>query len=241
VVDNAKDLKWLKSMDLPVAAWIHENNKDQDLSGAFYALEDPQTLDMDFYEKVYRREKKIPWDIVETKRCIVREMIPKDAVAFGEIYKDPQIQKFMDDFHGDIEGESAYIRDYQQQYRFCEYGIWSILLKDTEEIIGRAGFLQNPSKQILKDMDIPFLGYVIGIPWQRQGLAEEVCRALLKYAEEELDFEKVGLLVEKENVASIKLAEKLGFQDLVCGCQLLFKVLHLRQFKENAVGEIVGR
>ena len=239
VVETKKDLQWLKSMDLPVVAWIHAGNKDQDLTGAFYAVEDPHALDMDFYERAYRREKKIPWDIVETERCLVREMVPEDAEAFEKIYEPEEIRKYMDDFHSDAAGEAAYIRDYQQQYRFCEYGVWTILLKGTGEVIGRAGFLQNPPKKVLEelesgigeiseqDMDIPFLGYVIGLPWQRQGLAEEVCKSLIRYAAEELEFEQIGLLVEKENQASIKLAEKLGFSDQVCGCQVLFKVLHL--------------
>ena len=169
----------------------------------------------------------------------LREMIPEDAEAFAKIYESAKVRKYMDDFHGDAEGEAAYIRDYQQQYRFREYGVWSILMKDTGEVIGRAGFLQNPPKKVLADLeadiagiteqdtDMPYLGYVIGLPWQRQGLAEEVCRALIRYATEELEFEKLGLLVEKDNLASLKLAEKLGFLDKAWGCQVVFKVLHL--------------
>ena len=239
VVETQKDLQWLKSRNLPVVAWIHAGNKDQNLSEAFYAVGDPHALDMDFYERAYRREKKIPWDIVETERCLVREMIPEDGVAFEKIYEPEEIRKYMDDFHEDAAGEAAYIKDYQQQYRFCEYGVWSIILKDTGEVIGRAGFLQNPPAKVLEDlesgivgileqdMDIPFLGYVIGLPWQRKGLAEEVCKALIRYAREELEFEQIGLLVEKDNRASVKLAEKLGFSDKACGCQALLKVLHL--------------
>ena len=56
-----------------------------------------------------------------------------------------------------------------------------------------------------------FLFIVIGVPWQRQGLAYEVCRAILQYAKEELGFEAVQLQVEAENTASIRLAEKLNF------------------------------
>ena len=67
----------------------------------------------------------------------------------------------------------------------------------------------------------PELGFIIGVPWQRKGYAYEVCSAILKYAKEELDFEKVISFVMEENKASIALCEKLGF--LKCGDAALGK------------------
>lgn len=203
IVDTKQELDQIKNMGLPVLAWLHEGNKDQDLSGAAYAVEDPGALDMDFYEKVYRREMSIPWEIVETKRLLIREMIPEDAAAFEEIYREPSIKQYMKDFHGDAAGEAEYIREYQAHYRFYEYGVWSIVLKETGEVIGRAGFGAEEG--------LPSLGYMIGVPWQRQGYAEEACRAIMNYAKEELGFEAVQLQVEAGNTASVRLAEKLGF------------------------------
>ena len=241
IVDTKQELDRIKSMGLPVLVWLHEKNKEQDLSGAAYAVENPEELDMDFYEKVYRREMHIPWEILETERLLIREMIPEDAAAFAEIYQESAINRYMKDFHGDVAGEAAYIREYQSHYRFYEYGVWSIILKSTGEVIGRAGFSEVPGGQegcgIFGNMpegessaggdDLPRLGYMIGVPWQRQGYAEEACRAILDYAREELGFEAVQLQVEAGNTASIRLAEKLGFIDEGTGCQVLRKVLHL--------------
>ena len=55
-------------------------------------------------------------------------------------------------------------------------------------------------------------GYVIGVPWQRCGLAYEVCRAILLYAAQEWGVRQISLVTEPENEASLKLAQKLGFQ-----------------------------
>ena len=63
---------------------------------------------------------------------------------------------------------------------------------------------------IVEDGQIQF-GYMIALPWQGQGLATEVSRAVLEYADAEWGFRKMYLKVEKENAASIRLAEKLGF------------------------------
>ena len=234
IVDTKQELDRIKSMGLPVLAWLHEGNKDQDLSGAGYAVEDPKALDMDFYEKVYRREMHIPWEILETERLLIREMIPEDGDVFEEIYREAAIKRYMKDFHGDAAGEAAYIREYQAHYRFYEYGVWSIVLKETGEVIGRAGFSDiqelpgNMSKGRgeVRELDsLPCLGYMIGVPWQRQGYAEEACRAILGYAREELDFTTVFLQVEEENETSIKLAKKLGFEGEGTGCLVMRKIL----------------
>lgn len=204
ITDDEKILKALKMRQVPVAVWFHEENREQDLSEALYGVEAPEVLKLDFYERVYRREKGIPWDILETKRCIVREMIPEDGRDFARIYQDPIVRTYMKDFHTDAEGEAQYIREYQQRYRFYEYGVWSILLKETGQVIGRAGFSET------EEESIPCLGYVIDAEWRRQGLAYEVCSAILDYAKDVLEFEQIYLYAEKGNVASLKLAEKLG-------------------------------
>ncbi len=264
IADNEQTLRLLKSRNLPVAAWLHEGNRGQNLSAAAYAVEKPEELDMDFYEKVYRRERNIPWDILETDRCLVREMIPEDGADFAEMYRNPEISRYMKDFHDDAEGEAKYISEYQQQYRFCEYGVWSVVLKETGQVVGRAGFSdvearmgtafitavesnfkagKSPGAEAdcgaekspmtctrAESAGIPCLGYMIGVPWQNQGIAYEVCRAILDYAKEELGFEQVQLFVEESNLASLHLSERLGFGEVgrlqdINGCQVIRKML----------------
>ncbi len=229
ITDSEICLCVLKEKGLPVAAWLHEGNRKQDLSAAMYAVESPEVLDMDFYEKIYRREKGIPWEILKTDRCLVREMVPEDAESFYDMYQEPAICKYMTDFHGDVAGEEAYIREYQQKYRFFGHGVWSIVLKETGQVIGRAGFSETEDfagiqivsgkERIvsedgeMEEASLPCLGYMIGVPWQGQGLALEVCKAILDYAKAELGFHKVQLFVEQSNEASMGLSKKLGFTD----------------------------
>lgn len=208
LADTGEMLQLLKRQGVPVAGWIRKGCEQENLSAAFYAVEDPEELDEAFFERIYRREKGIPWEILETKRCLVREMTQEDGEAFAVMYEDPALEVWMQDFHGNADAESAYIREYEQQYRFYEYGIWSIVEKTTGEIIGRAG-LTNEG-----DGGLPALGYMIGTPWQRKGFAYEVCREILNYGKEELGFEEISLWVHKENIPSLELAGKLGFRQV---------------------------
>ena len=62
-----------------------------------------------------------------------------------------------------------------------------------------------------QDREDAELGYMIRKNRQGQGLAYEVCTAILAYAKEELGFEKLFARTRKENLASAMLLKKLGF------------------------------
>ena len=79
--------------------------------------------------------------------------------------------------------------------------------KSRPRIIGRAG-LENREYEDGVELE---MGYVIDPRWQHQGIAYEVCSAIMKYAAEHTDFERLNALTEADNVASIALLEKLGF------------------------------
>ena len=167
------------------------------------------SADFDYLEKVYRRYAGIPWDILTTERCLVRETGVEDLDAFYEIYAEPSVTQYTEGLYPERAQEEAWLKDYMENmYYFYNYGVWTICDKATGQIIGRAGFSNR------EGYEDPELGFVIGVPWQRQGYATEVCRALLKYGKEELGFERVQMLVMPGNETSLHLAENLGFQRL---------------------------
>ncbi len=177
--------------------------------GVKYVLEgegpfDPESFDDDYLEKIYRRLLRIPWDILETDRCVIRETTVSDLDAFYEIYSDPEITRFLEGLMERSE-EEKYTENYRDLiYDIYGHGIWTVLLKDTGEVIGRAGLDERAG------FDTPELGFMIGRKWQRRGLALEVCEGILHRAAEE-GMDTVMSLTERENAASVHLLEKLGF------------------------------
>lgn len=207
VTDEADTAKKLRERGEAVLVYLHEGSRDQDFSEFRFAVEDPEGLEIDYIEKVYRRCKGLPWNVLETDRCLIRETVPEDVEAFYEIYSNPVITEFMEDLYPDKEQEKAYIRDYIEKiYGFYGYGVWTVTEKNSGAVIGRAGFSYR------EGCDTPELGFVIGAPWQRKGYAGEVCGAILKYGWEELGFEAVQALVEPANEASLRLCDSLGFR-----------------------------
>lgn len=206
VTDCPEVAQKLSAADFPVLGILRKENKDDSFSGVRYLAEGWESITPAYLERVYRRCRGLPWQILETKRCLLRETIEADVDAFYRIYAEPSITAFMENLFADREEELRYTADYRKNmYEFYGYGIWSVILKETGEIIGRAGL------DMRRGFEEPELGFVIGVPWQRQGLAEEVCRAILRYGKEELGFTTVRALTEQENEASLVLLKKLGF------------------------------
>lgn len=206
ITDQGQRAQELLRFDCPVLAWLHEHNRDQNFSGVRYACENLEELDWDYMEKVYRRYMGIPWDILTTDRCLVRETRAEDLNALYEIYAEPSVTQYTEGLYPQRAQEEAYLKDYtENMYYFYNYGVWTICDRTTGQVIGRAGFSNR------EGYENPELGFVIGVPWQRQGYATEVCKALLEYGKEELGFEQVQMLVMPENEVSLRLAGNLGF------------------------------
>lgn len=208
VTDCEGKARILRAAGEPVAVYLHQGNEDQNLSDFLYAVEDPEDLDPDYMEKVCRRLLGLPWEILKTERCLIRETTVGDVEDFYEIYKDPGITEHMEDLYPEKEQEREYIREYiERVYTFWEFGVWTVVERESGAVIGRAGFSYR------EGFEEPELGFIIGVPWQRQGYAEEVCRGILAYGKDVLGFDTVQALVEPGNNSSISLCEKLGFYD----------------------------
>lgn len=206
VTDSALWQKRLWERRLPVIVYLHEENREEDFMLAEYAIEQIGEIGQESLELAYLRLTGQPWMILATERCIVRETTVDDVDSFYEIYREPSVTEYMEGLYEDRDAEIAYVQDYiRNVYRFYGYGMWTVLEKTSGKVIGRAGLSWR------EGYDIPELGFVIGVPWQRQGYAFEVCRAILDYGRKELGFVSFQALIMEENEKSRLLCEKLGF------------------------------
>lgn len=207
ITDNGESARSLQANGIVVLAFLHEHNRGESFEGVLYAMENPMELDVDYLEKVYRRHHGIPWEILETERCLLRETTVEDVEAFYQIYQEPSITEYMEDLFQDIDEERQYVRDYiDKVYGFYGFGVWTVIEKANGEIIGRAGLSYREG---FEDAE---LGFVIGVPWQGQGYAYEVCHAIMEYGRTELELPVMQAFVEVGNDKSVRLCEKLGMR-----------------------------
>lgn len=204
-----------------VIGYAHADNDGESFPGAPYIIQEPDLVDADSYVKMYERAAGLPWTILETERCIVREFIPEDLDGIYALY-DRQACRFLEPPSDDRGREEDILRAYIDRiYGLYGFGHWAVLLKDDPgTLIGRVGYsaITSRQEQEAQALGIPGLdadfGFLIGAGWRGKGIAEEVCRALLQFGLSELGFRSIRADARNDNTASLRLLGKLGFVPL---------------------------
>ena len=148
--------------------------------------------------------------ITETERLILRLPTLEDAEASFAIYSDPEVMKFID---GDEPFETIEtarksiangLRHYEQ-HGVCHY---AVELKETGGMIGHCGFNifeQTDDLELVIHLNRAFWG---------QGYATEAGKAVITYAVNKLEPNRIVALVIPENLASKRLIERCGLSFL---------------------------
>lgn len=136
-------------------------------------------------------------------------MILEDLDALYEIYSYPEITRYMENLYDDRSKEEEFSRNYiKSMYQFYGYGIWVVCLKENDRVIGRAGI---SNRKIDGDLSLE-IGYLIDTRFQNQGYAAEIIKGIFQFAKERLYVNKLRCAINHDNLISIHLAEKLGFE-----------------------------
>jgi len=85
------------------------------------------------------------------------------------------------------------------------YGLWLILERDTNQLVGFAGLLRA-------EEEAPNLIYGIHLGFGGNGYATEAAGRVLRYALESLEITKVKADVDEPNVESVRVLEKLNMK-----------------------------
>lgn len=165
-------------------------------------------LDPEFEKRDALRKAGIPVEIARTDQLLIRETIDSDISELYRIGIDQAVRKYIAPMQPTLEEEIVYTKAYvRHMYAFYDFGLWTVLEKDAygqERVIGRAGLF--PSERLAGQIE---MGYMIAPECQGNGYGKEAAEMVLRYAFNVLDLEEVHLFVEKENKASVKLAETL--------------------------------
>lgn len=142
---------------------------------------------------------------IETPRLYIKNLERSDFAEFRQQQQDADIMTF---FGGprndeDIERITNLLYNHFNTYGFSA-GL--IFLKETNIIIGRGGL----SYLDFKGPPDVELFYFLYKPYWNKGYATELGNALIDYAFEKLDCNKVYTTIDPDNVASETVSKKLG-------------------------------
>ena len=141
--------------------------------------------------------------IAETKRLILRELMPSDAESFYDLNADPAVLRYTgDQAFASIEEAKTFLLNYED-YRKNGFGRWAVMHKDKDMFIGWCGLKLNEEKQI--DLGFRFFQRFWG-----NGFATEAAMASLAFGFNSLDLDEIVGRASIDNLASIRVLEKIG-------------------------------
>ena len=145
--------------------------------------------------------------ILETERLYLREMNQSDFEDLAEILQNPRVMYAYEHDFSDNDVQKWLDRQITR-YKKYGFGLWAVILKSTDEMIGQAGLTMQP----YKDNEVLEIGYLLKERFWHHGYASEAANGCKKYAFEQLNRDKVYSIIKSDNYSSMKVAKSMGMK-----------------------------
>lgn len=110
--------------------------------------------------------------ILETERLYLREMGQDDFEALCKILQDEDTMYAYEGAFNDMEAQEWLDRQISR-YRKWGFGLWAVILKETDEMIGQCGLTMQP----WKEEEVLEVGYLFQRRYWHNGYAIEAAQA----------------------------------------------------------------
>ena len=151
------------------------------------------------------------FDIIETKRLVLRRWREADREPFAELNGDPQTLLFFPQTF-DRAASDALIDRAEANFEVLGYGLWALEVKETGQFIGFTGLAPMPA-------GVPGAGGV-EIGWRlarhawHHGYATEAARAALRVAFDSLGLAEIWSMTAVLNEPSQAVMRRLGMTEV---------------------------
>ncbi len=145
---------------------------------------------------------------LETERLLLRPLAPDDADFVFRHFSDPAVTRYLADM--DPLTQCAQAEEIVRSYLHPaddSYGCWVITWKADGAPIGLCNYDRYDARSRRFEV-----GYSLSPACWGQGIMTEALRAVLRYGFTQMNLNRVEALVALENIGSIRVLEKLGFQ-----------------------------
>jgi ribosomal-protein-alanine N-acetyltransferase len=178
--------------------------------------------------------------VLETERLILREMMMDDSAAFAEMYADADVMRFIGSGKTLTreETEMSVRAMLEKYYPIWGFGLWTTVLKSTNEVMGRCGLLRweidgKPEIEI---------AYLLKKGAWGMGYGTEAARAIRDFAFKNTGYDRVISLMYPDNQASQNVALKNGMTfvkelEMFGSTVLMFAISREEWLAEEAGGE----
>lgn len=143
--------------------------------------------------------------ILETERLYLREMNQADFHSLCTILQDEDTMYAYEGAFNDNEVQE-WLDKQISRYQKWNFGLWAVILKKTDEMIGQCGITMQP----WKETEVMEIGYLFNRLYWHKGYATEAAKACKKYAFETLKADEVCSIIRDTNISSQNVAIRNG-------------------------------
>ena len=143
--------------------------------------------------------------LVETERLLLRPLTPEDEAALAAVLGNAETMRWYPRPFSEDEVREWIERQMGRYPEGC--GLLGLVEKQTGRLIGDCGTVW----QEVEGRTELEIGYHVNRERWNKGFATEAARAVMGYAFQRFDVERVVSMIRPENAASRRVAEKNGF------------------------------
>ena len=145
--------------------------------------------------------------ILETSRLLLRHLTLGDLDELYALYSDIEIRKFFPEGILSYEETRKELEWHMHGHPdHPELGLWATIHKETGKFIGRCGLLP----WTIEGQYEVEIAYLIDKAFWHRGLATEAANGILHFGFEKLGLSRLICMIDPENTASQRVAERIG-------------------------------
>lgn len=146
-------------------------------------------------------------NLLTSERLFLRHLTDEDSAFILQLVNSPGWLAYIGDRNiGSTAEALVYIKNQQEGYRTFPFGLSAFCLHENQLPIGICGFLKRDH--------LPYrdIGYALLPEYEGLGYASEIVDASIKWHTTKFPGEPLLAQVQKDNLRSIQLLERLGFK-----------------------------
>jgi RimJ/RimL family protein N-acetyltransferase len=152
--------------------------------------------------------------VIETDRLRLRAHRPEDLGEGTAMWGDPIVTRYIGGKPFTREEVWARLLRYAGHWSWLGFGYWAIEEKATGGFAGEVGFADFKRELEASIEGMPEIGWVVASHAHGHGYATEAVRAVLKWGDARFGRARTVCLIHPENAASLRVAEKCGYEEL---------------------------
>lgn len=150
--------------------------------------------------------------MLETARLRLRPHRADDLDALLAMWSDPVVTRYIGGKPSTEQQTWMRLLGYAGHWSLLGFGYWAVEEKASGAFAGELGFA-NYKREIAPSMrEVPELGWALASHAHGRGFATEAVQAVVAWGDANLRSDRTVCLINVENVASIRVAEKCGYR-----------------------------